>query len=284
MSGDLHTRFAAWLSDGARDDPPRDAAVHASGCATCIAGIAALDALGSIDLGTAPLPASRGRTPAAPARVALRTAVASAVVVIVALGTGMLGASLITAGRPLASPQQQVLAGTGAPVARSSPIPSETASPTPTGSPTPTAAPSATGILYVPPPAVVATPRPTRIATPSPSPTLVPSLPPPPDDCADGIDNDGDLLIDAADPGCTLNGDEASADPPPPDDCADGIDNDGDLLIDAADPGCTLNGDEASADPPPPPDDCADGIDNDGDLLIDAADPGCTLNGEEASA
>jgi hypothetical protein len=36
---------------------------------------------------------------------------------------------------------------------------------------------------------------------PSPSPT--PSPTPAPDDCADGIDNDGDSLIDAADPGCS---------------------------------------------------------------------------------
>jgi hypothetical protein len=32
-----------------------------------------------------------------------------------------------------------------------------------------------------------------------------------PDDCEDGVDNDGDSLIDVLDPGCLLDGNEASA-------------------------------------------------------------------------
>ena len=50
----------------------------------------------------------------------------------------------------------------------------------------------------------------------------------------------GDGLIDfPADPGCIDAADNDETDPPPPAQCADGIDNDGDGLIDfPADPGC----------------------------------------------
>jgi large repetitive protein len=62
--------------------------------------------------------------------------------------------------------------------------------------------------------------------------------------CSDGIDNDGDGLIDyPEDPGCLspLDDDETDDCPDGPNcpECADGIDNDGDGLIDyPADPGC----------------------------------------------
>ena len=56
------------------------------------------------------------------------------------------------------------------------------------------------------------------------------------DDCNDGIDNDGDGVVDLVDPGCTLNG---TSEEPDPVACNDGIDNDGDGLIDfGEDPGC----------------------------------------------
>lgn len=48
--------------------------------------------------------------------------------------------------------------------------------------------------------------------------------------CDDGIDNDGDGLIDAADPDCIQ--------PPQPEICDDGVDNDGDGLVDHEDPDC----------------------------------------------
>lgn len=51
--------------------------------------------------------------------------------------------------------------------------------------------------------------------------------------CSDGLDNDGDGLVDLADPSCldANDGDESSQ-------CNDGVDNDGDGLIDLADPVC----------------------------------------------
>lgn len=94
--------------------------------------------------------------------------------------------------------------------------------------------------------------------------------------CGDGIDNDGDGLVDMADPGCTSTSDTSEVDPPKA--CADGIDNDGDGKVDMADPGCTGASDNDEYNAPPPA--CADGIDNDGDGRIDLADPGC--NGDAA--
>jgi|GEM_PF-4069693 len=94
--------------------------------------------------------------------------------------------------------------------------------------------------------------------------------------CNDGLDNDGNGLIDAEDPSCYspwMNEGETFADAP----CADGEDNDGDGNIDAQDPKCTWRnyGAEDGSD-----NSCTDGIDNDGDGLIDADDPKCA-NGSE---
>ncbi len=109
--------------------------------------------------------------------------------------------------------------------------------------------------------------------------------------CSDGIDNDGDGLIDAADPGCHTDGDAtnpSSYDPTDNDEtnskgsgsgnsnnnnnggsgenggggvqCADKKDNDGDGLIDADDPGCHTDGNANNPDSYDPDDDSeADG-------------------------
>ena len=87
--------------------------------------------------------------------------------------------------------------------------------------------------------------------------------------CSDGIDNDGDGLIDAAggDPGCDgeLDLDETSSDWL----CDDGLDNDGDGSIDLADPGCAHPFDSGEDKA------CSNGLDDDGDGLMDEADPEC---------
>ena len=75
--------------------------------------------------------------------------------------------------------------------------------------------------------------------------------------CKDGIDNDGDSLIDSNDPGCTgkKDKDETNADIA----CDDGVDNDGDGNIDMADDGCdSLTDNEEYTAPPAEPDSCAD--------------------------
>src|SRR5688572_11089657 len=66
-------------------------------------------------------------------------------------------------------------------------------------------------------------------------------------DCTDGQDNDGDGLIDQADPGCPLNGGQLEY--PDPSQCSDSVDNDGDLLIDLDDYGCEEITDNDEIDP-----------------------------------
>lgn len=96
-------------------------------------------------------------------------------------------------------------------------------------------------------------------------------------DCNDGLDNDGDGLVDSADPGCDLNDNVTETPDPVFPQCSDGEDNDGDGFIDGDDPGCT-NADDDDEYNEPLPAQCADGIDNDGDTRIDFPnDPGCGL-------
>lgn len=57
--------------------------------------------------------------------------------------------------------------------------------------------------------------------------------------CSDGLDNDGDGLVDYPnEPGCATACDTNEQDPYAPLECADGLDNDGDSVADLADPGC----------------------------------------------
>jgi hypothetical protein len=81
-------------------------------------------------------------------------------------------------------------------------------------------------------------------------------------DCQDGIDNDGDGLVDrAADSGCATPDDLSERV-----ECEDGFDNDGDGVTDYAggDAGCARAA--ASVEDPG----CDDGRDNDGDAAVDA--------------
>ncbi len=100
-------------------------------------------------------------------------------------------------------------------------------------------------------------------------------------DCEDGIDNDGDGLVDAADPGCgedSLDHWELGGE------CDDNVDNDGDGLVDWADdgsgdPDCDALDDPSEGDLAA----CNDGWDNDGDGWIDyVADDPETTNVDES--
>jgi hypothetical protein len=96
-----------------------------------------------------------------------------------------------------------------------------------------------------------------------------------PAECGDGIDNDGDGLVDGDDPDCA--GEEPPP-PPPADSCDDGLDNDRDDLTDEDDPECQdpEDGVEDGSDRPGPPEGtCFDQIDNDEDGLTDRRDPEC---------
>ena len=85
--------------------------------------------------------------------------------------------------------------------------------------------------------------------------------------CEDGVDNDGDGVIDAADPGCHTDGNPnnpASFDPNDPDEADAGTAGTGGSGDDGDDRGDTQ---------------CSDGRDNDGDGVIDEDDPGCHTDG-----
>lgn len=100
--------------------------------------------------------------------------------------------------------------------------------------------------------------------------------------CKDGIDNDGDGLIDyGQDPGCVGGPSWPNENP----ECQDGIDNDGDSFIDFidtngnwipdpgsnSDPECRFHADLSETV------DCSDSLDNDGDGAVDSlADTDCT--------
>lgn len=92
-------------------------------------------------------------------------------------------------------------------------------------------------------------------------------------ECSDGIDNDGDLLVDMDDPGCVSPSDNDESNQVLTQ-CSDGLDNDGDGLIDMNDPGCANPLDDDETDVVVYQ--CSDGIDNDNDGWIDLQDPGCT--------
>lgn len=77
------------------------------------------------------------------------------------------------------------------------------------------------------------------------------------DICSDGIDNDGDGLIDA------MDGDECPSGVHPAADgtCSDGLDNEGDIALDGGDPDCDTIYNI-----------CTNNWDDDGDGLIDEMD------------
>jgi hypothetical protein len=96
--------------------------------------------------------------------------------------------------------------------------------------------------------------------------------------CDDGIDNDGDTLVDIADPDC--------AGPPPPRDTdSDGVRNSIDNCDNVPNPGqedADSDGvGDVCDDTPNPVEICDNGTDDDGDGLIDIDDPDCRPPGEE---
>jgi hypothetical protein len=162
---------------------------------------------------------------------------------VIGVGVGSIGAAQLLGTMPTPTPRAAVLAGEGGPAAsrsadatpsarptpsrspRASRTPSPKPTPTPAATPAPTPPPAvgqppppvgpppppiATPAPTVPPtptpqPTVPVTPAPTPVPTPSPTlaPTPSPTPTPPATQCSDGVDNDGDLLIDLLDPGCT---------------------------------------------------------------------------------
>ena len=247
---DPHQAFVDWLIAADGSDVPRVAAVHASACTECQAMIRAFDDLSEVDLAALPLPVGAGPTSdrlvgltrAARTSVALATATLIVVAVILvaprlaALGPGS-GAST-----PSQTPAEGVLGGGGGPSASGS-LDGATLDPSPTGSasapvtaspsasqppilapptavPTarPTAAPTSAPTARptsVPTPVPTAAPTPVPTAAPTPVPTPLPTPEPTPTpQCSDGVDNDGDLLIDfPQDLGCSSPNDDDESGP-----------------------------------------------------------------------
>ena len=83
--------------------------------------------------------------------------------------------------------------------------------------------------------------------------------------CNDGLDNDGDGLIDANDMGCDDGLDFSEHDMTST--CMNGLDDDNDGWLDLQDPDCFVDGDETST--AIFLSGCTDGVDNDGDGSID---------------
>ena len=117
--------------------------------------------------------------------------------------------------------------------------------------------------------------------------------PPPVPQCADGIDNDGDGLIDNADPGCSGSDDNDETNSSVPAQCADGTDNDSDGFSDTNDPNCHTDGNPLNASSYDPTRSesgslpvCWNNLDDDGDGLKDfPADLGCSspLDADESN-
>jgi LPXTG-motif cell wall-anchored protein len=82
-------------------------------------------------------------------------------------------------------------------------------------------------------------------------------------ECSDGIDNDGDGLIDAADPDCHTDGNAGNPASYNPSD-----------MSEAGGPGAPTTGSGEEEGP-----ECSDNVDNDGDGKIDERDPGCHSDG-----
>jgi len=202
---DPHDRFTAWLTAGAPGEPPRDAAIHASGCAGCQRLVAAFDALLAIDAGAADVPprglADPGRPRGATMRVARVAAGAAAVVLVgtaFTIGVGSLlprtnGGAPIGALATSTPAGEGVLAGAGGPGETAQPEPSPTATasqPDVTATPSPTDGAASTippAPVITPPPVFtppVVTPRPSAAPKPTaaptqPAPTHVPATPTP---------------------------------------------------------------------------------------------------------
>jgi hypothetical protein len=198
---ELHSRFAAWVSEGAGDDLPRDLAVHAWGCPECLALASSLDALHAIDVGAAPEPpVLPSRRTIAPGAVRIGRAVAGLasigfLVAAIVVGTGLLDPAPAEVVGEIETPMAIASASVAEGVLGGVPeTPGSTTSPT--SSPTlaatlPTPAPTAVpviGPIPTPTPAPappIGTPASTPTASPrpptaAPTPTIAPTPTPPP--------------------------------------------------------------------------------------------------------
>ena len=97
--------------------------------------------------------------------------------------------------------------------------------------------------------------------------------------CNDGVDNDGDSLVDCADSSCSTNQYVTLCNNDEPENssaaCTDSKDNDSDDLIDCSDPSCEQTSACRRLIQPGGETSCDDGRDNDENGLADCLDPAC---------
>jgi hypothetical protein len=253
---DLHDRFDDWLAAGAEGEPPRDLAVHASGCDACLRSIAAVDSLRAIDIGAASLPPLWAVARASRDSLArLRYAVGAVAVVLLAMSiaigaSGLLRPTEVGSDPGVHSPAEGVLAGVPSAQATSqqrSAKPSASASESPAPSAAPTVEPTAIAFATAAPLQVLPhstpspqppTPQPTAAPTRTPAPTLAPTAPPtaPPTVTPSPTPSASPSIV-VPTPTPTPSPEPT---PTPLPACSNGVDDDNDLLVDfPLDPGCT---------------------------------------------
>ncbi len=93
--------------------------------------------------------------------------------------------------------------------------------------------------------------------------------------CANGLDDDGDGFTDCADFSCGRNPWVGVCGETAPNQCTDGVDNDGNGFIDCADFGCSREALIPVCGVVSEAGWCLDGVDNDGDGQVDCADADC---------
>ncbi len=99
--------------------------------------------------------------------------------------------------------------------------------------------------------------------------------------CSNGLDDDGDGLVDDDDPGCTGPDDDDEFNAPPRAECDDALDNDEDGQVDLADSDCGSTADPTERGDNPVTQ-CSNGVDDDEDGAVDfPEDPGCRAAGDE---
>jgi Bacterial Ig domain len=186
---DLHERFADWLAGGAEGDPPRDLAIHASGCMDCMRAVAALESVQAVDAGAASMPPSHavGSEPLVTLGAA-RVAVGAAAVILLAASVGIGASGWFRPSEPIAeasgTPAGEVLGGVPAsasesPTRRPSPTVRATGTPGPSPTPEATTAAATAAPIQAPPPRTAPPPPPTDEPTAAPSPTPGPTSPAP---------------------------------------------------------------------------------------------------------
>lgn len=192
----LHEAFETWLVDGARGDPARDVAIHASACPECMVLANARDALAQLDTTSASMPSAPFSDRGGQERPSwLPRAAASAIAVSLAAVMGVAASWILIrtapsdqVHAPTQSPREAVLGGRGDPVPSVSrtqrPVPSTSPSPRPTTTVTPGEAPATTDVSTIggPPPAGIGQPPPpppTPPLAPGPTATPAPTTPSP---------------------------------------------------------------------------------------------------------